>query len=69
MRETNLPLSLTAVAQLVGCPAWWLREQFNKGALPEPPRIGRGRVLDRSIVATVRNLWRQRQARRRKAKS
>jgi DNA-binding transcriptional MerR regulator len=38
-------LTLGAAAQRLGCQAWQIRRLFERGLLPEPPRVGAYRVL------------------------
>jgi DNA-binding transcriptional MerR regulator len=39
------PLTIGAVAQRVGCRPWQIRRLFERGLLPEPPRVGAYRVV------------------------
>lgn len=42
---SNAPLPLGPVAAKFGVPVWKLRRLFERGLLPEPPRVGAWRVI------------------------
>ncbi len=48
------PLSLTDVARELDAPVWAVRRLFERGSLPEPPRVGRLRVFSPGDLPVIR---------------
>lgn len=46
-------LTLGAAARRLGCRVWQIRRLFERGLLPEPPRIGAFRVLPADRLPAV----------------
>ena len=54
MSVTTVPYLTTGeVASLLGVQAWQVARLFELGILPEPPRSGGRRVIDRTTVPDV----------------
>jgi hypothetical protein len=54
-----LPLTIGAVAKANGVAPWQVRRLFERGILPEPPRMGCYRVLLPEDLPRVREALRQ----------
>jgi predicted DNA-binding transcriptional regulator AlpA len=56
MSATNeLPyLTLGQVAERLGCQSWQVLRLFQRGLLPEPPRIGINRVVHRDRIPEIK---------------
>ena len=48
------------VAQELGCQVWQLTRLYELGLLPEPPRVGRCRILTRADVPGIKAALRKR---------
>lgn len=57
-----MPTAFTTreVAELFGTDDWRVRRLFEDGTLPEPPRFGGKRLLDRSLLPTILDALRAR---------
>jgi DNA-binding transcriptional MerR regulator len=42
---SQVPLTIGQIAKRFGCPPWAVRRLFERGLLPEPPRVGAYRVV------------------------
>jgi DNA-binding transcriptional MerR regulator len=47
-------LTIGAVAQRCGCPAWQVRRLFERGLLPPAPRVGAYRVIPAAELPRVK---------------
>jgi len=48
------------VADLFGAKTWRVRRLFEDGTLPDPPRFGRHRMIDRSLLPEILDALRER---------
>ena len=46
-------LTIGAVAKHFGCPAWQVRRLFERGLLPQAPRVGAYRVIANNDLPVV----------------
>ncbi len=53
------PLTLGAVAKRFGCRQWQVRRLFERGLLPEPPRVGAYRVIAEADLPAVEDALRR----------
>ena len=60
MIETNTaPLTIGAVARHFGCRTWQVRRLFERGLLPQAPRVGAYRVVAAGDLPAVEEALRQ----------
>ncbi len=52
-------LTVGAVARRFGCPPWQVRRLFERGLLPQPPRVGAYRVIPIADLPRVEEALRQ----------
>jgi DNA-binding transcriptional MerR regulator len=52
-------LSIGAVARRCGCPAWKIRRLFERGLLPEAPRVGAYRIIAAADLPAVEDALRR----------
>jgi len=52
--STNTYLTLGQVAKRFGCRTWQVARIFERGILPEPPRVGILRVVAENDLETIR---------------
>lgn len=50
----------TQVAELLGTPTWRVQRLFEDGTLPDPPRLGRQRMIPRSQLPDILDALRAR---------
>jgi hypothetical protein len=47
-------LSLGDVARVLGCQLWQVGRIFDRGYLPQPPKIGKNRVVTREYLPEIK---------------
>lgn len=53
--------STVAMGELLGTDAWRVRRLFERGILPDPPRIGRNRAIPATMIPQIVDALRDRE--------